>query len=106
MDGWLLLCGDLLNFVEADLALVAIERRRLCAHVSVDLSLPRGFRRLLRGIPFVKIGGADPDIHLPARVQVDVCEPKKTGVVIEGFGDPLDDRWKIQRNKIDPDSNL
>src|SRR5436853_807628 len=101
-----LLGRNFLHSVEGELSLLAIESRRLRTHVLIDLSFPLSLRNLLRRIPLMKIGRAEPHIHLRIRVKVDIRESQQYCIVIKGSGHPLDDRREVEWNKVHSNTNL
>ena len=49
--------------------------------------------------------GAEPDVHLGARIEIEIGETQQAGFVIEGPGDPLDEGGKVQSDYVQPDPN-
>ena len=100
-----LIRNDLLHSVESALADLGTRVAGLSTHQLVDLRFPGGCRLLLVGIPLVVRGGTEPDVHLRARVEIEIGEAKQAGFVIEGLGDALDERGEIQSDHIQPDAD-
>ena len=52
------------------------------------------------------LGGTEPYVHLAVGVEVGVHEAEEAGFVVEGAGDALDERRKIERDQIHLDADL
>ena len=90
----------MLHAVEIALSDFGLDFRRLGAHELVDFRLPGGCRRRLIGVPLMVRRGTEPDVHLRARIQVQIGQTQQARFVIEGLGDALDQGGKVQRNHV------
>src|SRR5690242_12094825 len=102
----LLFGGNLLNAIKFGLSFLVRRGGGLFTYQFVDFGFPGRCGRFLFRVPLMVFAGAQPNVHLPIRVEIRVNQAEDTGLVIESASHSLNQGGKVQGNDIDLDSHL